>query len=181
MIEAYSEQLITIDELRTRMPHLRARETSLRSQIEALHAQAADQDAYLKLADDLDGFLAQLRGSAATASISERQRCCGCWSKTSSSDPRRSPSATASRSGNDLQRRRPPDTPTRGDMRRVIHVLGYHTALRGPLICGCESLAFLEHARLQPAADHSLSGKGSELGEEVVVVDLVECRGQVCV
>ena len=74
MIEAYSEQLITIDELRTRMPHLRARETSLRSQIEALDAQAADQDAYLKLADDLDGFLAQLRGSAATASIPERQR-----------------------------------------------------------------------------------------------------------
>jgi site-specific DNA recombinase len=74
MIEAYSEQLITIDELRTRMPHLRARQTSLRSQIEVLDAQAADQDAYLKLADDLDGFLAQLRGSAATASISERQR-----------------------------------------------------------------------------------------------------------
>ena len=74
MIEAYSEQLITIDELRTRMPHLRARETSLRSQIEALDAQAADQDAYLKLADDLDGFLAQLRGSTATASTSERQR-----------------------------------------------------------------------------------------------------------
>ena len=100
MIEAYSEQLITIDELRTRMPHLRARETSLRSQIEALDAQAADQDAYLKLADDLDGFLAQLRGSAATASISERQRVLRLLVKTSSSDRRRSPSATASRSGN---------------------------------------------------------------------------------
>jgi site-specific DNA recombinase len=74
MIEAYSEQLITIDELRTRMPHLRARQTSLRSQLDALDTQAADQDAYLKLADDLDGFLAQLRGSAATAGISERQR-----------------------------------------------------------------------------------------------------------
>jgi site-specific DNA recombinase len=56
------------------MPHPRARQTSLRSQLEALDAQAADQDAYLKLADDLDAFLAQLRGSAATASISERQR-----------------------------------------------------------------------------------------------------------
>ena len=74
MIEAYSEQLITIDELRTRIPHLRARKTSLRSQIEALDAQAADRDAYLKLAGDLDGFLTQLRGSAATASITERQR-----------------------------------------------------------------------------------------------------------
>ena len=71
MIEAYSEQLITIDELRTRMPHLRAREASLRSQLDA---QAADRDAYLKLAGDLDSFLAQLRGSAATASVQERQR-----------------------------------------------------------------------------------------------------------
>ncbi len=74
MIEAYQEQLITIDELRNRMPHLRAREASLRGQLEALDAQAADRDAYLKLADDLDGFLAQLRGNAATASIHERRR-----------------------------------------------------------------------------------------------------------
>jgi site-specific DNA recombinase len=74
MIEAYSEQLITIDELRTRMPHLRARETSLRSQIEALDAQAADRDAYLQLADDLESFLAQLRGKASAASVQERQR-----------------------------------------------------------------------------------------------------------
>jgi site-specific DNA recombinase len=74
MIEAYSEQLITIDELRARMPHLRARETSLRSQLDALDAQAADQDAYLKLADDLEGFLAQLRGNAATATVEDRQR-----------------------------------------------------------------------------------------------------------
>jgi site-specific DNA recombinase len=74
MIEAYSEQLITIDELRAKMPHLRAREAGLRSQLAALDAQAADRDAYLKLAGDLGGFLAQLRGSAATASIRDRQR-----------------------------------------------------------------------------------------------------------
>ena len=74
MIEAFQEQLITIDELRARMPHLRAREANLRSQLEALDTQAADRDAYLKLADDLEGFLAQLRGKAATASTHERQR-----------------------------------------------------------------------------------------------------------
>ena len=74
MIEAYSEQLITIDELRARMPHLRARETSLRGQLDALDAQPADRDAYLKLAAGLEGFLAQLRGSAATATVEERQR-----------------------------------------------------------------------------------------------------------
>ena len=74
MIEAYSEQLITIDELRARMPHLRAREAGLRSQLAALDAEASDRDAYLKLAGDLDGFLARPRGSAATASIRERRR-----------------------------------------------------------------------------------------------------------
>src|SRR5258708_9679750 len=74
MIEAYSEQLITIDELRARMPHLRAREATLRSQIDALDTQAADRDAYLKLADDLEGFRAQLRANAGTATVEERQR-----------------------------------------------------------------------------------------------------------
>ena len=74
MIEAFSEQLLTIDELRDRMPHLRAREASLRGQIDALDAQAADRDAYLKLADDLEGFLTQLNGTAATAAVDERQR-----------------------------------------------------------------------------------------------------------
>ena len=74
MIEAYSEQLITIDELRTRMPHLRARETSLRGALDALDAQAADREAYLTLADDLEGFLTQLRGNAATATVEDRQR-----------------------------------------------------------------------------------------------------------
>ena len=74
MIEAYSEQLITIDELRARMPHLRSREANLRGQIDALDAQAADRDAYLTLAGDLEGFLAQLRGNAATATVEDRQR-----------------------------------------------------------------------------------------------------------
>ena len=74
MIEAYSEQLITIDELRAKMPQLRAREASLRGQLDALDAQAADRDAYLKLADDLEGFLARLRGSTTTASTEDRRR-----------------------------------------------------------------------------------------------------------
>jgi site-specific DNA recombinase len=74
MIEALSEQLITIDELRSRMPHLRAREANLRRQLDALQAQAADQDAYLKLADNLEGFLTRLRTNTATATVEDRQR-----------------------------------------------------------------------------------------------------------
>ena len=74
MIQAYSEQLIAIDELRARMPHLRAREASLRGPIDGLDAQAADWDAYLKLAGNLECFLTQVRGNAATADVTERQR-----------------------------------------------------------------------------------------------------------
>ncbi|WP_406163890.1 hypothetical protein OG806_08605 [Streptomyces sp. NBC_00882] len=74
MIEALQEQLVTIDELRARMPDPRARESNLRGQLDALEAQLADRDAYLKLADDLEGFLAQLRENAGTAEVPERQR-----------------------------------------------------------------------------------------------------------
>ena len=74
MIEAFQEQLITIDELRARMPALRARETNLRGQAAAIDAQLADHEAYLKLADDLEGFLAQLHGNTQDASVTERQR-----------------------------------------------------------------------------------------------------------
>jgi len=74
MVEAFSEQLITIDELRAKMPDLRAREASLRGQLDALDAQAADRDAYLKLAGDLEAFLTRLHGSATTASTDDRRR-----------------------------------------------------------------------------------------------------------
>jgi site-specific DNA recombinase len=74
MITAFSGQLLTIDELRARMPALRARQTGLKDQIAAPDAQAADRDAYLKLADDLEGFLARLRQNSATATTEDRQR-----------------------------------------------------------------------------------------------------------
>jgi len=74
MIQAFGEQLITIDELRARMPDLRARETNLRNQLEALDTQLADRTAYLTLASDLEGFLTQLHTKAALSTIEERQR-----------------------------------------------------------------------------------------------------------
>lgn len=73
MIEAFQEQLLTIDELRERMPDLRARETNLRGQIDALETQLADHEVYLKLADNLDRFLTQLRNKADVSSIEQRQ------------------------------------------------------------------------------------------------------------
>jgi site-specific DNA recombinase len=74
MIEALTEQLITIDELRARTPDLGARETNLRNQIQAIDNQATDREAYLKLAGDLEGFLAQLNTEAELSTVEERQR-----------------------------------------------------------------------------------------------------------
>src|ERR1700757_4413200 len=74
MIEAFGEQLITIDELRARMPDLRARETNLRNQIQALDSQLADLEGYLALAADLEGFLTHLRTNAKVATVDERRR-----------------------------------------------------------------------------------------------------------
>src|SRR6185295_9834881 len=56
------------------MPDLRARETNLRNQIHALDAQLADRKAYLTLAADLQGFLAQLHTNAEVSTVQQRQR-----------------------------------------------------------------------------------------------------------
>jgi len=74
LIGAYQEELVSLDELRTRMPELRARETSLRHQLDALDSQLADREVYLKLADNLQDFLTGLRDKATTATVPERQR-----------------------------------------------------------------------------------------------------------
>jgi site-specific DNA recombinase len=74
LIGAFQEGLISLAELRTRIPELRARQTSLRHQIEALDTQLADREIYLKLADNLEDFLTGLRDKAAAATVVERQR-----------------------------------------------------------------------------------------------------------
>lgn len=74
VVQAYQEELLTLDELRARMPELRAKEASSRAAIASLDAQLLDQETYLKLAQDLEGFLAQMRTSAESASVVERQK-----------------------------------------------------------------------------------------------------------
>ena len=120
MIEAFSEQLVTIDELRARMPHLRARETGLRGQLDALDAQAADRDAYLKLADDLEGFLAQLRSNAATATVEDRQKVLRLLVKDILIGPEKITirHRIPARPGSSEARQRDPGPDTEGDHRR---------------------------------------------------------------
>jgi site-specific DNA recombinase len=74
LVQAYQEDLITLEELRSRMPDLRSKQTSLQASTDALDAQLLDRDTYLKLAENLENFLARLRDTAETATVEERQK-----------------------------------------------------------------------------------------------------------
>ena len=74
LVEAYQEDLLSLDELRSRMPALRKKESSLRSQLDILEARLFDREAYLKLAENLETFLGHLRTAADSSSIEDRQR-----------------------------------------------------------------------------------------------------------
>jgi hypothetical protein len=65
---------MSLDELRRRMPELRAREQSVRAERQAILDQAADQMSFLRLAETLTAFLQRLRQSADTLEIAERQK-----------------------------------------------------------------------------------------------------------
>src|SRR5512133_847039 len=74
LIEAYQEQLVSLDELRARMPALRKRQTAPRAQLDALDAELHDAETYLKLAETLDGFLDRLADGLDQLSLDEQQR-----------------------------------------------------------------------------------------------------------
>ncbi len=74
LIEAYQEQLISIDELRARTPALRKRQGALRAQLDTLQAELHDAETYLKLTDTLEGFLGRLADGLDQLSVEEQQR-----------------------------------------------------------------------------------------------------------
>jgi site-specific DNA recombinase len=74
LLSAYQEALMSIEQLRERMPALRQREQALRADLQAIADQANDQAALLRLAETLTAFLARLHGAADMLNIMERQR-----------------------------------------------------------------------------------------------------------
>lgn len=73
-ITAYQEDLVSLEELRRRMPELRGREQSMRAELQAIVDQAADRMSFLRLAETLTAFLQRLRASADSLDIIERQK-----------------------------------------------------------------------------------------------------------
>ena len=74
LIEAYQEQLLSLDELRARMPTLRKRQSTLQAQLDSLDAELHDAETYLKLADTLEGFLDRLADGLDHLNVTDQQR-----------------------------------------------------------------------------------------------------------
>ncbi|HET9685781.1 MAG TPA: zinc ribbon domain-containing protein [Pseudolabrys sp.] len=74
LMTAYQEDLVSLDELRSRMPDLRQREQATHAELQSITTQAQDSASYLRLAETLAAFLGRLRSSAETLDILERQR-----------------------------------------------------------------------------------------------------------
>ena len=74
LLTAYQEDLLSLEQLRERMPLLRQREQTLRDELNALVEQTRERAAHLRLAETLSAFLTRLRAAAETLDIVERQR-----------------------------------------------------------------------------------------------------------
>src|ERR1700688_829209 len=74
LLSTYQEALMSIEQLRERMPGLRQREQALRAELQAIADQANVRATFLRLAENLTAFLSRLRGAADTLRMTERQR-----------------------------------------------------------------------------------------------------------
>ena len=74
LLNAYQEGLLSIEQLRERMPVLRHRQQALSAELQTIADQTNDRAAFLRLAETLSAFLARLRSAAETLSVIERQK-----------------------------------------------------------------------------------------------------------
>jgi site-specific DNA recombinase len=74
LLDAYQEELVDLDELRTRMRRLNAKRAELEHAVRQVEARAATSQDYLKLVDDIAGFTKKLRSTGTQLDLEDRQR-----------------------------------------------------------------------------------------------------------
>ena len=74
LINAYQEGLVTLTQLRQRMPELRRQIQAVESELHSLEMAAVDEARYLQLAETLVTFRGKLRVRAETLDVRERQQ-----------------------------------------------------------------------------------------------------------
>ena len=74
LVSAYQEGLVTLAQLRQRMPALQKQAQAIESELQSLEMAAVDEARYLQLAESLAGFRNKLRCRADTLEIAVRQQ-----------------------------------------------------------------------------------------------------------
>jgi len=74
LVTAYQEGLVTLPQLRQRMPALQRQAQAIGSELQSLEMAAVDQAKYLQLAERLGGFRTKLRSRADTLDVAVRQQ-----------------------------------------------------------------------------------------------------------
>jgi site-specific DNA recombinase len=74
LVTAYQEGLMTLEQLRGRIPELRKRQQGVQAELRSLAAAATDETRYLRLVESFADFRTRLRVRAQTLDIRERQK-----------------------------------------------------------------------------------------------------------
>ena len=74
LLNAYQEGLVSLDQLRSRMPELRKKQQAIQAERQSLEAAAADDTQCRRLVETLTDFCVQLRLRADTLQVPERQK-----------------------------------------------------------------------------------------------------------
>jgi site-specific DNA recombinase len=74
LLDAYQEGLITLEQLRGRIPRLQKRANVLAGELQQLDAQRVDQETYQQMALNMENFLRQFHDSSGTLDIETRRK-----------------------------------------------------------------------------------------------------------
>lgn len=73
LLDAYQEGLLSLEQLRRRMPELKKTESALRAELQTVEASVVDRERCLRLVGNLKGLLSSLHRSAQTLDVKDRQ------------------------------------------------------------------------------------------------------------
>jgi hypothetical protein len=160
LMTAYQEDLMSLDDLRRRMPGLRKREQAISAELNAIDSQLADRAGYLRLAETVTSFLARLRETAKTLDVAERQRIVRLLVKEILVDDdtiiiRHSiPAPTESTDGSSGSTSRPKGRQPPSDASYLLRKGGHHRTLPSPLATDRHDPVF-QDACLEPFLDQA--------------------------
>jgi hypothetical protein len=173
LITAYQEGLLSLSQLRERMPELNKKSKAVEAELQSLETGVIDDARYLQLAENLNGFRKKLQARAKTLDVCERQQILRLLVKEILVDPqsltiRHSiPIPQASLAINEPQPPNSTPSVTSQQPGYLLRPRSKRTALRRPLV----------HRAHQPVFHHPSLQKRPEQLQQTLVADSADsCR-----